>query len=128
LFGDLLESRIHARLHGPLPQNLGAESVNGSDGRFFQRFESLLQALSLDRVRRGRTRLVQFLPQPDLQLTCRLMREGDGDNAIHRSQALGQHLHNARHQLGSLTGACRCFHDEALCERLADGPPGGGVG
>ena len=123
LLGELFKGRIHARLHRTLPQNLRAESMNRADGGFFQRLQRLLQTPPLVRVRSLRPRLVEFLPQPDLQLTGRLVRERDGDNAIDRGQALGQHLHNASHQLGRLAGSRRRFHDEALFERFADRAP-----
>ncbi len=102
--------------------------MDGSDRRFLQRFERLLQPLTLNRVCRGRSSLVELLSEPDLQLAGCLMGEGDGHKAIHSGRTLGQHLHDARHQLCRLAGSGGRFDNEALPERLADDSPSGCVG
>src|SRR6266850_5300149 len=69
------EQRIDARLDGTLAQQLGAESVNGVDVGFFERLERVLERSADGPIGRFRALALQFLAQPELQLTRRLLRE-----------------------------------------------------
>ncbi len=49
LVGELFESRIDDRFHGPLAQNLRAEGMDGADGGFFQMFQRVFDICALVR-------------------------------------------------------------------------------
>ncbi len=46
LLGELLERRVDDGFDGPLAQNLRAKGMDGSDGGFFQMFESVFDVRS----------------------------------------------------------------------------------
>src|SRR5262249_52877938 len=101
--------------------------VNGANGGLLERFQSVFEALALARICGRRARFVEFLAKADFQLARRFVSEGDRHNPVDRGQAAAQDLHDARHQLGGLSGSGRRLDDEALAERFANGPPCFGV-
>src|SRR5258707_470645 len=50
LLGEFLEGRIDARFDWTRAQNLGAEAMDGADGGFFERFQSVLEVRALARL------------------------------------------------------------------------------
>src|SRR6266850_2424402 len=60
---------------GRIAQQLGAESVNGVDVGFFERLERVLERSADGPIGRFRALALEFLAQPELQLTRRLLRE-----------------------------------------------------
>ena len=119
---QFFEGRVDARFHRPLAQDLRAETVDRSDGRFFQPLQRVFQVRTLRVAGARGARFVQFLAQTDLQFAGGFMRESDGHDLLHRS-AGRQHPHNALDQFRSLARARRSLHNETLPERSADALP-----
>ena len=127
-----LEVRVHPRLDRALPQDGGAEGMDGPDGRFFdlgeRRFEPCRRGGSL---RAGRGVLdPQFKALADSQpeFTGRLFRKGDRGDLSDPGGVHGDHLDHPLDDRRRLPGAGGRLHDQRGVVVPADAVPGRGVG
>src|SRR5262249_30274988 len=111
----------------PLPQNFGAEGMDGSDAGFLEVFERVFEIANLAAIRSPAARPIQLLPQAQFQFPRGLAGEGDGNDVLDLSKTFLQHRHDAPHHFGGLAGAGRGFHNEALRQRGADALASRGV-
>ena len=121
------EHRIDAGFHGPFPEEVGAEGMDGTDGSGLQPFQGGRQPVALfDGGRRAR--LLQLGSQAQLHFTRRQVGEGDGQDAIERGPAGADERDDPRHELGGLAGASGRLHHQGGAEIRLDALPRPGVG
>ena len=129
VLGRHLELRVHARLHRALAQQVGAEAVDRADGRGLELRQRRLQPVALDR---GPFRVLPLSfdgrSQPQLQLACRRVREGDRNHMVEARRTARQPFQHATDQRGRLAGSGGRFDDEGRREIRADAVAGGLVG
>ncbi len=116
--GDV-EDRVDARLHRPLAQQVGAERMDGADGRHFESSQRRGEALAL-LGRAFRARRLQLAAQAQLHLARRQVGEGDGQDAVEPGAPRAHQLDDARHQLGGLARPGRRLDDESGVQVAAD--------
>ena len=125
--GGDLEDRIDARLDRPFPQEVGAEGVDGADGRRLQAFQRSGQAIALLGAGAAARRL-QLGAQAQLHLAGGQVGEGQRKDPVERGPAAAHQGDDARHQLGRLPGAGGGLHDQRRVEIAPDAIAGGLVG
>ena len=76
LLAQFLERRIDARFDRPLPQDLRAEGMNGSDRGLFQTLQRVFER------RRFEALLIELLAQTQFQFAGGFVREGDGGDFV----------------------------------------------
>ncbi len=131
ILGRDLEQRVDACLERTLSEEVGAESMDGADVRLFELGEAALEPRRHLVVARGAARAADFLelsPEPELQLTCRFLGEGDGGETRELAPAAAHHFDDAAHERRRLSRSRRRLDDECRVELLADRPSGGLVG
>ena len=125
---QLAEARRHAGLHRPLPQQVGAERMNGPREEPLQVPQRMQGALPPDRIRFGRERALQRELKARAQLRGGLPGEGDGGHLLDLVAALED---SHRHPLGQALGLARAgarLDQQVDVEALADQVPGRLVG
>ena len=130
-----LEPGVDAGLHGALPQQVGAECVDGADLRLLQVGDGLVEApvaLGGGGVGPGRggvpPGLLERSSKPQLQLARGLLGEGDGQDLVHGGAPGREHLDDALHQDAGLPRPGGRLHDDRLVERRPDAVPDVRVG
>src|SRR6185436_7991989 len=78
-----LEARIHACVHGALPQQLRAKAVDRADACFLQALQRILErAVSLAAALFGAPRILDPGAEPEIQLAGGLLGERDRHEAL----------------------------------------------
>src|SRR5207245_375295 len=110
------EERVDARLDRPLAEQVGAERVDRADARLLERAERVVERLGGPRA----SRLLDRLPEPELQLAGRGIGEGDRHHLVEPGAAGGQERDHAGHQLGRLPRPRGRLDHERRAEVVAD--------
>ena len=119
--GEDGEQRIDARLHGTFAQQVGAETMDGADLRFFQPAKRIVQPLAFCRAggRLG-ARSFELLAQPELQLARGLLGERDGNDFVNLCAAGFDHPDDAVDELGGFACASGGFDDQCVVQIVLD--------
>ena len=127
--GQHREQRIDARFDWTLAQQLRAEAVDRADVRFLQRLQRGVHRVALAGLRM-RSRHVERLAQPQLQLPRRFFRERDRDDPFHLRAPARQDPHDTVHELRRLPRSggrldnervAQCARNRVPCERICFG-------
>ena len=127
LLGEFFEGRIDDGFDRPFAQDLRAKRMDGSDGGFFQMFESVFDVRAFTGSFRDAARAIEFLAQTKFQFAGGFVGKRNGNNMADGGEPGGQHGDDARDQFGGLAGAGRGFDQQAFGERSANAFAGGAV-
>ena len=126
-----LEVGIHPRLDRALPQDGGAEGMDGPDGRLLDLGQRGFEPRSRGRFLRAFRRLpdpgLEALPDPEPQFAGGFLREGDRGYLPDPGGAGGHHFDDPADDRRGLSGAGRRLHDQRGVMVPADALPGRGV-
>ena len=112
-----LEARVHARLDGPLVQEIVAEAVDRADARLLEVGDGVLDPCATRAAVRGLLALLlEPGAQPELQLAGGFLGERECGDRLHGPAPFGQHVDEARDQLTRLAGARRRLDHQRLVE------------
>ena len=115
--GEDGKQRIDARLHGTFAQQVGAETMDGADLRFFQPAKRVVQPLAFFRSgSRRAARFFELFAKPELQLAGGLLGERDGNDFGHLCAAGFDHPDDAVDELGGFACACGGFDDQRVVQ------------
>ena len=116
--GQHRKCRIDPRLDRTLPQQVGAEGVNGADVRFFEIVDRGVEQRAGCRV--GGARSLELFAEAQLQFAGSLLAEGDGDDLADGGALVADQRDDPAHELGGLAGAGGRFDDQRLVELARD--------
>ena len=115
--GQDLEERVDAGLHRPLAEQLGAESMDGADVRFFQPGQRGIEQTAGGPAGDRGPLTIETFAQSQLQLARGFFREGHGDDLVDRGASFREDANDAAHELGRLAGTGSGLDDQRLVER-----------
>ncbi len=118
------EERVDARLDRSLAEEVGAEGVDRPDARLLELAERIVERAGGSRA----PRVLDRLPEPELQLARGGVRERDGDHAIEPRPAGGEEGDHPLHELRRLPRPGGRLDDERRVEVVADPVARGLVG
>ena len=115
------EPRVDCRLDRALVQQVGTETVDGSDLRLLEMRDGVIEvgrrAVSVPRA-------LELFAKTKLELASRLLRERHGQDLVHGERIPTEEVDDPSDQLGGLSGPRSGFDDQALIERTPDALPG----